>query len=467
MTVLGDDLLYLSATELGRKLHAREISPVELTESYLARIKRLDPTLHAFVTVSPEVALAQARKAESEITAGRVRGPLHGVPYGPKDLFAIKALRCTWGATPFAEQRFDYDATLIHRLAEAGAVLLGTMAMIELAGGLGYSVPWASATGATRNPWDTGRWSCGSSSGSGASVAAGLLGFALGSDTWGSIICPSAFCGITGMRPTFGRLPRHGAMALSWTMDKLGPMARSAEDCEAILLAVAGQDPLDDWSAAEPLPVPLPPAEARRLRVARLRPDFSKGGEKEVEKAVDDAVAALQADGVSVTEVELPRLPFEELSAVIIKAEAASAFEEIFKDGRVRSMADPEAPISFATARAISAADYVKALRIRTLCQKAMADFFSEWDALLAPAYTFTAPPADQSMAEMEWSDPIGGMSTLCGLPALSVPCGFGRAGLPAGLTVVGGAFNEARVLALGKQFQRLTDWHRMHPPLA
>ena len=304
--MLGDDVLYLGAVELGKKLHAREISPVELTSSYLARIERLDPTLHAFVTKSPEVALTQARKAEAEIAAGKVRGPLHGVPYGPKDLFAIKGLRSTWGAKPFAEQRFDYDATLVRKLSEAGAVLLGTVAMIELAGGLGYSVPWASATGATRNPWDTGRWSCGSSSGSGAAVAAGLVGFALGSDTWGSIICPSAFCGITGMRPTFGRLSRHGAMALSWTMDKLGPMARAAEDCEAILLAVAGRDPQDDWSADEPLPVPRPAAEARRLRVARLRPDFSKGGEKEVEEAVDAAIATLKAGGVGITEVKLP-----------------------------------------------------------------------------------------------------------------------------------------------------------------
>jgi aspartyl-tRNA(Asn)/glutamyl-tRNA(Gln) amidotransferase subunit A len=218
--MLGEDVLYMTATELGRRLHARDIGVVELTSSYLDRIARLDPRLHAFVGVSAETALAQARRAEAEIAAGRVRGPLHGVPYGPKDLFAIKGLRSTWGATPFAEQRFDYDATLIRRLVEAGTVLLGTVAMIELAGGLGYSVPWASATGATRNPWDTGRWSCGSSSGSGAAVAAGLLGFALGSDTWGSIICPSAFCGITGLRPTFGRLSRHGAMALSWTMDK-------------------------------------------------------------------------------------------------------------------------------------------------------------------------------------------------------------------------------------------------------
>jgi aspartyl-tRNA(Asn)/glutamyl-tRNA(Gln) amidotransferase subunit A len=465
--MLGEDVLYMTATELGRRLHARDIGVVELTSSYLDRIARLDPRLHAFVGVSAETALAQARRAEAEIAAGRVRGPLHGVPYGPKDLFAIKGLRSTWGATPFAEQRFDYDATLIRRLVEAGTVLLGTVAMIELAGGLGYSVPWASATGATRNPWDTGRWSCGSSSGSGAAVAAGLLGFALGSDTWGSIICPSAFCGITGLRPTFGRLSRHGAMALSWTMDKLGPMARSAEDCEAVLSVLAGRDPLDEWSADEPAPRSLAPGEARRLRVARVRPDFSKGGEKEVEAAVDAAIESLSDAGVRIEETKLPDLPFEELSGLIIKAEAASAFEEIFKDGRVRRMADPDAPISFATARVVSAADYVKCQRIRTLCQRVMAEFFSEWDLLVAPAYLFTAPPAEVTLADTEWSDPVGGMSTLCGLPALSVPCGFGRAALPAGMTIVGGAFEEARVLALGKLYQETTDWHRQRPPLS
>src|SRR5262245_39219869 len=262
--MLGDDVLYLPATELGQRLRSRAISPVELTQSYLDRIGTLDPKLKAFVTVAPERALADARRAEQEIGAGKVRGPLHGVPYAVKDLLAIKGLKTTWGATPFASQSFDYDATLVRRLADAGGVLLGTLAMIELAGGLGYNVPWASATGAARNPWDTGRWSCGSSSGSGAAVGAGLVGFAIGSDTWGSIICPSSFCGISGVRPTFGRVSRHGAMALAWTMDKLGPMARSAEDCEAVLAAISGRDPLDDWSADEPAPRPLDAAAVKR-----------------------------------------------------------------------------------------------------------------------------------------------------------------------------------------------------------
>jgi len=465
--VLGEDVLYLDATELGRRLRTRQFSPVELAESYLGRIDRLGPKLNAFVTVTRDRALAQARRAEKEIAAGQVRGPLHGVPYATKDLLAIKGVRTTWGATPFAGQAFDYDATLVRKLEEAGAVLLGTLAMIELAGGLGYTVPWASATGAARNPWDTGKWSCGSSSGSGAAVAAALVGFALGSDTWGSIICPASFCGIAGVRPTFGRVSRHGAMALSWTMDKLGPMARSARDCEAVLAVIAGHDPLDDWSADEPPSQILPASEARRLRVGCVRLDFSKKGEKEVEEAFDRAVSALRAAGVSVQDTKLPDLPFEEVAGLVIRAEAASAFDDLFKDGRVRGMADPAATISNASARAISAGDYVKALRIRTLCQKAMADVFADFDVLASPAEMMTAPPAEESLEDVEWADPVGGMSTLCGLPAISVPCGFGRGGLPVGLTLVAGAFEEAKMLALAKLYQGATDWHHRRPPIA
>jgi aspartyl-tRNA(Asn)/glutamyl-tRNA(Gln) amidotransferase subunit A len=467
VTVLGEDVLYLDATELGRRLRSRQLSPVELAESYLARIERLDPRLKAFVTVTRERALEQARRAENEIAAGRVRGPLHGVPYATKDLLAIRGVRTTWGATPFAQQTFDYDATLVRRLEQAGAVLLGTLAMIELAGGLGYTVAWASATGAARNPWDTSKWSCGSSSGSGAAVAAGLVGFALGSDTWGSIICPASFCGIAGVRPTFGRVSRHGAMALAWTMDKLGPMARSAEDCEAVLSAIDGHDPLDEWSADEPPVRALPASAARALKVGCVRLDFSGKGEKEVEAAFDAAVGALRGAGVTVQDTKLPDLPFEEVAGLVIRAEAASAFDELFKDGRVRAMADPAATISNAGAKAITAGDYVKALRIRTLCQKAMAGVFSDFDVLVSPAEMMTAPPAEGTLEDVEWSDPVGGMSTLCGLPATSVPCGFGRGGLPIGLTMVAGAFEEAKMFALAKLYQSATDWHRRRPPLA
>jgi aspartyl-tRNA(Asn)/glutamyl-tRNA(Gln) amidotransferase subunit A len=297
-------------------------------------------------------------------------------------------------------------------------------------------------------------------------VSAGLVAFALGSDTWGSIICPASFCGISGVRPTFGRVSRHGAMPLSWTMDKLGPLARSAQDCEAVLRVVAGHDPQDDWSSAEPVPLPLPAASARRLRVAVVRPD-PKSVEKEVLAAFDEAVKALGTAGVTVRDAKLPELPFEPVAALVIKAEAASAFEDLFRDGRARLLADPEATISNAAAKAITAGEYVKALRIRTLCQKTMAAFFSEWDLIVSPAEMMTAPAADKSLADVEWSDPVGGMSTLCGLPAISVPCGFGRDRLPVGLTIVASAFEEPKMFALARLYQSATDWHRQRPPIA
>jgi aspartyl-tRNA(Asn)/glutamyl-tRNA(Gln) amidotransferase subunit A len=467
--MLGDDVLYATASELGQRLRLRQISPVELTESYLARIEALDPKLHAFVTPTPKLALEQARQAEKEIAAGKYRGPLHGLPYGVKDLLATKGIRTTWGAKPFEGQMFDFDATVIERLRAAGAILLGKLAMIELAGGLGYSIPGASLTGATLNPWSLDRWTCGSSSGSGAAVSAGLASFAIGSETWGSIVCPSSFCGVSGIRPTFGRISRYGAMALSWTLDKLGPMARSAEDLDTLLAVLSGHDPLDDWSASEPPHRPLPPARAKGLKAALVRPDYSKGGEAEVGVTFDNAVTALKSAGMAIEEVKLPDLPFEEVATVMLTVEAASAFEDLFRDGRVRGLVDRASALAAGNARLVTGVDYVKASRIRTLCQKAMRDFFEKWDVLLTPGEPVTAFPANMSYEEAEkeqWPDPVGGMGNLCGLPAVSVPCGFAK-NLPVGLCIVGGAFEEGKVLGVAKYFQTLTDWHRRRPPLA
>src|SRR5207245_1885465 len=281
--MLGDDVLFKPVTELSGLVLSREVSPVELTRAYLSRIEALDPKLGAFATVTADLALGQARQAEKEIAAGRHRGPLHGIPYGAKDLVATKGIRTTWGAKPYESQVFQEDATVVRRLREAGAVLLGKLAMIELAGGLGYSKGDASLTGAAHNPWDLDRWTCGSSSGAGAAVAAALVPFAIGSETWGSILCPSSFCGVSGLRPTFGRVSRQGAMALSWSLDKLGPMARSARDCELVLERIQGHDPDDPCSSGERPAPPSDPASARRLRVGYLKLDFDKQGDKSVE----------------------------------------------------------------------------------------------------------------------------------------------------------------------------------------
>src|SRR5215471_10212183 len=257
--MLNEDVLFLSVTELGKRIRSKQLSPVELTESYLARSRDLGPKLNAYATLTPDLALKQAHAAEAEIKAGKYRGPLHGVPYAAKDLLAVKGYPTTWGARPYIDQRFDYDATVIERLRQAGAILIGKAAMIELAGGLGYRFASASASGPAKNPWNTGCWTCGSSSGSGAIVSAALAAFAIGTETWGSIICPSAYCGVTGLRPTYGSVSRHGGMALAFSMDKIGVLGRSAGDCALVLELISGHDPLD------PSSVSAPPFEHDRL----------------------------------------------------------------------------------------------------------------------------------------------------------------------------------------------------------
>src|SRR5712672_4421670 len=237
-----EELAFLPITELSKRIEAKKLSPVDLTQYFLDRSQKLGPRYNAYALLTPEIAMAQAKAAEKEIQRGHYRGPLHGIPYAAKDLLAVKGVPCTWGAKPYANQTFDYDATVIEHLNRVGAVLLGKAAMIELAGGMGYRFASASLQGEAKNPWDTTCWTCGSSSGSGAIVSAGLAAFAIGTETWGSIICPSGFSGLSGLRPTYGRVSRYGAMALSYTMDKIGPLARSAEDCARVFAAIAGHD---------------------------------------------------------------------------------------------------------------------------------------------------------------------------------------------------------------------------------
>src|SRR5579859_5803412 len=246
--MIGEEILYLPVSELAKRIESRKLSPVELTKAYLDRSEKLGPRLNAYAKLTPEIALEQAQTAEKEIQRGHYRGPLHGIPYAAKDLLAVKGVPCTWGAKPYANQTFDYDATVIEHLNRVGAILLGGAGMIELAGGMGYRYASASLQGESKNPWDPKCWTCGSSSGSGAIVAAGLAAFAIGTETWGSIICPSAFCGVSGLRPTYGRVSRYGAMALAPSMDKIGPLARSAEDLALILQVIAGHDADDPGS---------------------------------------------------------------------------------------------------------------------------------------------------------------------------------------------------------------------------
>src|SRR5215470_6576462 len=232
--MIAEEILFLPVSELARRIESKKLSPVDLTKAYLDRSEKFGPRLNAYAKLTPEIAMQQAEAADKEIHRGHYRGPLHGIPYAAKDLLAVKGVPCTWGAKPYAQQIFEYDATVIEHLRRTGAVLLGKAAMIELAGGMGYRFANASLQGASKNPWDTKCWTCGSSSGSGAIVAAGLAAFAIGTETWGSIVCPAAYCGISGLRPTYGRVSRYGAMALSYSLDKIGPLARSAEDCARV-----------------------------------------------------------------------------------------------------------------------------------------------------------------------------------------------------------------------------------------
>lgn len=476
--MLTPDVFFLSVADLGKALRERRFSSVDLTQGYLERCRTIGSRLNAFVTITPELALRQARQADAEIKAGKSRGPLHGVPYAVKDLVAVSGYPTTWGAVPFAKQSFDYDATVITRLNEAGAVLLGKAAMIELAGGLGYSAGTASLTGPAKNPWNPTCWTCGSSSGSGAVVAAGLAPWALGSDTRGSILCPSAWCGVSGLRPSFGRVSRYGSMAIAYSMDKLGPMARTAEDCALVLEVIGGHDPLDhDSMVASGFPFDLhatEPSQAKPLRVGRMTNVYSKP-DPEMEKAVDAACVVLRQAGAVVETCEFPDGPFEEAAELTILMEAASAFEHLIQTGACNDLTDPLGKINGYASEQFSAGDYLHVQRVRPMLQKLADSMFDRYSVLVSASQ----PTVAQPILAVDTDDPVSskampafhldrrapdGVSSLCGLPAISVPCGFSKQRLPFGMQIMGRALDDAAVLRAARMFQARTSWHLQHP---
>jgi Asp-tRNA(Asn)/Glu-tRNA(Gln) amidotransferase A subunit family amidase len=472
--VVGEDVLYLPIRDLGQLLRSRKLSPVELTDSYLERSERLGPRLNAYATLTPELARRQARVAEREIVNGRYRGPLHGIPYAPKDLLAARGYPTTWGARPYAQQTIDEDATVIERLNEAGAIMIGKAAMIELAGGLGYSSGNASLTGPCRNPWNVDYWTCGSSSGSGAVTAAALAAFTLGSDTRGSIICPSAHCGISGMRPSFGRVSRYGAMAIAWSMDKIGPMARTADCCGRVLSVIAGHDPQDHDSlpsARSAFRYPGALKSARPLRVGRLTNVFPKA-DAAVHAAADAAVRVLAEHGATVADAELPDGPFEEAAELVIMMEAASSFSDLLRSGRCAELSDPHGQINGYASMEFSTGDYLQVQRVRTFLQRKIDELFDRFDVIVAPgqdstAIPFSAPPeSDDREFPIDNRQPDA-ISSLCGLPAITVPCGLSNARLPLGVQFLGRALNDHAVIAAANLFQAHTDWHTKRPPIA
>jgi len=466
-----EELGFLPITELARRIEAKKLSPVELTKYFLARSEKFGPRFNAYARLTPEIAMAQAQTAEKEIQRGHYRGPLHGIPYAAKDLLAVKGVPCTWGAKPYANQTFDYDATVIEHLNRVGAVLLGKAAMIELAGGMGYRYASASLQGEAKNPWDTKCWTCGSSSGSGAIVAAGLAAFAIGTETWGSILCPSAFCGVSGLRPTYGRVSRYGAMALAPSMDKIGPLARSAEDCARVFAAIAGHDPRDRST------LPLDKAaftysaslelKSRALKVGWLTNAWKKM-EPGVAKAADAAEKIVKKYFHGVKNAKLPDGPFEDAGNVIVAVEGASSFRSLIRSGQVSELADPLGRIAGYVNEQFSGADYVQALRVREILQKKMEELFDAFDLLVTVTQPVAATTLETNLeTQLAFPDPLGGIGNLCGLPALSVPCGFTEKNLPVGLQFMARAGDDVAVIQGARTYQLHSDWHRRHPKIA
>jgi aspartyl-tRNA(Asn)/glutamyl-tRNA(Gln) amidotransferase subunit A len=462
------DPVFVPVRELAEWVRTRRASPVALAEAFLDRLERLGPEYNAVATVTRDRALAEARAAEREIAAGRYRGPLHGIPYGAKDLLATGGgIPTSWGAAPLRDRTFDEDATVVRKLAEAGTVLAAKLAMVELAGGAGYRQPHASFTGPGINPWDPTTWSGGSSSGSGSAVAAGLVPFAIGSETAGSILSPAGNCGVTGLRPTYGRVSRHGAMALAWSLDKLGPLGLTADDCGLVLDAIAGPDPADPSATTRPFRYDPTDAPGRRFRFALVK-GVAESSTPGMQQSFAASLEVLGRIG-TIEELELPDRPYDPIMRIILQAEAASALEDLVEDGVIAGLTAPEDRYLSYARDAILAKDYVKAVRLRGVVAREVDGVLAGFDALLAPGRPAVASGLDQEFRPALGSTPrdlIGAVGNLAGLPAVIVPNGVGERGLPTSLQLVGRAYEENSILAAARAYQALTDWHRRHPPV-
>jgi aspartyl-tRNA(Asn)/glutamyl-tRNA(Gln) amidotransferase subunit A len=469
------ELAFAGIRQLARLLEQGALSSTELTEVLLSRQDRLGSHYNALANATAERARREARRSDAaRRQRGAARGPLDGIPYGAKDLLAARGAPTTWGAPPFREQVFAHDATVVQRLQRSGAVLAGKLAMVELAGGGGYRYANASLQGPGRNPWNPEHWSGGSSSGSGAAVAAGIVPYAIGSETSGSIITPAAYCGVTGLRPTYGLVSRHGAMALSWTLDKLGPLARSAEDCGLVLEAIAGSDRRDPTSAGRRFTyAPLDVASLRSLTLGYAPADFEDFAAEATRPIFAHALQALRTLGANMRETALPSdLPYGPVTSTVINVEGATAFAALIESDRFEELVDAKQKAGLRAALSISARDYVQAMRIRRLVQNAFRDLFHHVDVLVSvgrnvPATRIDEPldgarPAETSQPSNAGLVPAG---NLAGLPALCLPCGFTPEGLPLSLQFVGPPFSENTLLSLGAWFQAQTDWHRKRPP--
>ncbi len=458
---------YKTVAELATMLRSGETTPTQLAREAMERLDSVGRQLNAVVTITEERAMREAENAEREMREGIDRGPLHGIPYGAKDLLAAVGYPTSWGAAPYKDQVFDYDATVVRKLREAGAVLVAKLAMIELAGGAGYEQPNASFTGPVKVPWNQEAWSGGSSSGSGAALASGCVPFAIGSETAGSIHSPANNCGVTGIRPTYGRVSRAGAMALSWTMDKLGPMARTAHDCGLVLDAIAGSDPADPSSLSEHFRYPSEAVPVKPYRFGVVESELDSA-QPEVVENFRRSLDVLKEYG-SFESVELPDHPYSEATALIIRAEMASAFEDIIRSGKIRELTAPEDGINPYSALAIPAVDYLRAMRLRGRMCRDIDALLSKYDAVLSPTMPRVAAPIDGRFDAYDSSRrrrTFGSAVNITGVPGIAVMNGFGERNLPTSLCITGRAGSENALIAIANAYQQATDWHTKTPDL-
>jgi Asp-tRNA(Asn)/Glu-tRNA(Gln) amidotransferase A subunit family amidase len=436
-----EDLAFWPVRDLAELIRSKKVSSTELTKMYLERLKKYGPKLECVITLTEERALACAKQADDEISKGKYRGLLHGIPYGAKDLLAVKGYKTTWGAMPYKDQTIDEDAAVIRKLDDAGAVLVAKLTM----GALAWGDVWYG--GMTRNPWNLEQGSSGSSAGSASATAAGLIAFAIGTETWGSIVSPSTRCGDTGLRPTYGRVSRTGAMALSWSMDKIGPICRTVEDCAIVFDAIRGADGTDQTLIDAPFNYD-PKVDFKKLRIGYLKKLF----EEDYDNKANDAatLAKLRELGCELVPVELPDYPVDAI-AFILSAEAAAAFDDLTRSGRddlmVRQTRDAW-PNVFRASRFIPAVEYLQANRLRYLIIQDMQKL--DVDVWLSPSF--------------------GGsnllLTNLTGHPCVVLPNGFDEKGSPTSITFMGRLFGEAELLAVAKAYQDATDFHLKHPPL-
>jgi aspartyl-tRNA(Asn)/glutamyl-tRNA(Gln) amidotransferase subunit A len=472
--------LFATIGELRRGLRRKEFSSLELTRLALERLESIGRPLNSYATLLHDRAIREARAADARLARGRGTA-LTGIPYGAKDLLAARGGPTTYGAPPWARQVLPFDGAVIERLNNAGAVLVAKLAMIELAGGGGYRWPAASLQGPARNPWNPQHWSGGSSSGTGVAVAAGLVPYGIGSETSGSILSPSSNCGVTGLRPTYGLVSRYGAMALSWTMDKLGPMCRTAEDCGIVLEAMAGPDARDPGSANRTFRADRRRRPLRSLRVGYAIEDF-ESADPTIRATLHQALETVKGLGVRTVRAVLPPLPIDSVARTVIRVEGSASFQDLVRSGRDKLLADQRQAIGLRAGMEISAVDYITAMRIRRQLQDEFTALFRRVDVLLAPARPRPAHRIDEPI-DAEWR-PVGrtrrgpgGITivagnaaltpagNLAGLPGLGVPCGFSTTGLPIAVQLVGRPFEESTLIALGRAYQEITDWHRRIPP--